>query len=66
MGGRKDGEKHQCVVDVVHAPPTGDLAQNPGLCSDWESSPWPFSLQDNTQPMEPHQLGQSSNFLTNM
>ena len=31
-GKEKEGErKHQCVV-ASHAPPTGDLAHNPGLC----------------------------------
>ena len=33
--GEKEGEKHQCVV-ASHAPPTGDLAGNPGMCPDWE------------------------------
>ena len=27
----RTGEKHQCVV-ASHAPPTGDLAHNPGMC----------------------------------
>ena len=35
-GSRKRG-KHQCVV-AFHAPPTGDLACNPGMCPDWESN----------------------------
>ena len=30
-GKEEEGEKHQCVV-ASHAPPTGDLAQNPGIC----------------------------------
>ena len=29
--GEREGEKHQCV-DASHAPPTGDLACNPGMC----------------------------------
>ena len=30
--GERKGEKHQCVVACkCHAPPTGDLARNPGL-----------------------------------
>ena len=33
--GERKGEKHQCVV-ASHAPPTGDLAPNPGICPDWE------------------------------
>ena len=32
-GKEKEGEKYQCVV-ASHAPPTGDLAHNPGMCSD--------------------------------
>ena len=32
--GRKRG-KHQCVVASC-APPTGDMACNPGMCPDWE------------------------------
>ena len=39
-GGRK-GDKHQCVA-ASRAPPTGDLARNPGMCPDWESNPQPF------------------------
>ena len=30
-GREKEGEKHQCVV-ASHAPPTRDLARNPGMC----------------------------------
>ena len=33
--GEREGEKHQCVV-ASHAPLTGDLASNPGMCPDWE------------------------------
>ena len=33
--GERKGEKHQCVV-ASHAPPTGDLACNPGRSPDWE------------------------------
>ena len=35
--GERDGEKHPCVVASC-APPTGDLACNPGICPDWESN----------------------------
>ena len=35
--GEREGEKHQCVVSS-HAPPTGDLAHNIGMCPDWESN----------------------------
>ena len=33
--GEREGEKYQCVV-ASHTPPTGDLACNPGMCSEWE------------------------------
>ena len=32
--GEREGEKHQYVVPS-HAPPTGNLACNQGLCPDW-------------------------------
>ena len=51
------GEKHQCVVSS-RAPPTGDLAHNPGMCPGWELNWRPFSLQADTQSTEPHQPGQ--------
>ena len=46
--GDREGEKHQCVV-VSHAPPTGDLSHNLGMCPDWESNWWPFGSQASTQ-----------------
>ena len=53
--GERKGEEHQCVVaSGIH--PTGDLAHNPGMCPDWESNLWPFSLQADTQSTEPHDL----------
>ena len=39
----RGGEKHQCVV-ASRAPPTGDLAHNPGMCPDWESNWQLFGL----------------------
>ena len=54
--GDREGEKHQCVV-ASHAPPTGDLARNPGIFPDWESNLRPFGSQASTQPTEPHQPG---------
>ena len=54
--GEREGEKHQCVV-VSHAPPTGDLAHNPGMCPDWELNRWPFGSQAGTQSTKPHQPG---------
>ena len=50
----REGEKHQCVV-ASGAPPTGDLACNPGMCSDWESNLRPFASQAGAQSTEPHQ-----------
>ena len=42
--GEKLGEKQQYVVGS-HAPPTGDLAYNPGMCPNWESNWGPFASQ---------------------
>ena len=33
----KEEEKHKCVV-ASQAPPTGDLARNPGMCPEWASN----------------------------
>ena len=54
--GEREGEKHQCVL-VSHAPPTGDLACNPGICPDWGSNQQPFVSQAGSQSAEPHQPG---------
>ena len=48
-------EKYRSAASCM--PPTGDLARNPGMCPDWESNQWPFSLLDDAQPTEPHQSG---------
>ena len=56
MEGEREGEKHQCVVASC-APPTGDLASNPGMYPDWESNQQPLGLQASTQAIEPHQPG---------
>ena len=37
--------------------PTGDLACNPGLYSDWESNWQPFGSQAGTQSTVPNQPG---------
>ena len=47
--GGKEGEKHQCVV-ASHTPPTGDLAQNPGMCPDWKSNQRPLGSQPALNP----------------
>ena len=39
--GEREGEKHQCVV-ASRAPTTGDMADNPGMCPDWELNQRPF------------------------
>ena len=54
--GDREGEKPHCVV-ASQAPPTGDLACNPGMCPDWESNWRPFGFQASTQCTEPHQPG---------
>ena len=54
--GEREGEKHQCVF-VSHVPPTGNLAHNPGMCPDWESSWRPFGSQASAQSTEPLQPG---------
>ena len=54
--GEREREKHQCVV-ASHAPSTGDLACNPGMCPDRESNQRPFDLKAGTQSTEPHQPG---------
>ena len=52
--GEREGKKHQHVV-ASHAPPTGDLACNPGICPDWELNQQPFGSQAGAQSTEPHQ-----------
>ena len=60
--GDREGEKHQCVV-ASHAPPTGDLAFNPGMCPGWESNRQPFGSQAGIQSTEPHQPGLIHSFV---
>lgn len=38
--------------------PTGDQAQNVGMCPNWESNQRTFGAQDNVQLSEPHWPGQ--------
>ena len=47
---------------LKQAPPTGDLAHNPGMCPDWEWNQRPFGSQDDAQSTEPHQPGLFSTF----
>ena len=52
--GEREGENHQYVV-TSHAPPTGDLARNPGMCPHWEWNQRPFGSQASAQSTELHQ-----------
>ena len=56
MEGEREGEKHQWVV-ASGAPPTGDLAHNPGMCPNWESNWWPFGRTRSAQSTDLHQPG---------
>ena len=51
--GEREGDKHQSVV-ASHAPPTGDLAHNPGMCPDCDSNEQLFGSQAD-KSTEPHQ-----------
>ena len=42
-----------------HAPPTGDMARNPGVCPDWELNQQPFGLQAGTKSTALHARAQS-------
>ena len=52
-GWEKERERN---IDVVAScmSPRGDLAFNPGMCPDWESTRRPFGLQAGTQSTESH------------
>ena len=54
--GEREEEKHPCVV-ASRASPAGDLACNPGMGPDRESSQQSLGLQAGTQSTEPHQPG---------
>ena len=55
-GREGEREKHQCVV-ASHVAPIRNLAHNPGMCPDWESSRQHFGSQPRAQSTEPHQPG---------
>ena len=59
--GERQGDKHQRAVASC-APPTGDLARNPGMCPDWESNWRPFGSQARAQSTEPQQPGLKPGF----
>ena len=48
--GEREGGKHQCVV-ASHMAPTGDLARNLSMHTDWESNQQPFGLQSTLNPL---------------
>ena len=47
------------------APPTGDLACNPGMCPDWDLNQRPFASQSSAQSTESCQPGLGGRFLLN-
>ena len=55
--GERGGVKHQYVVPS-HAPPTRDMACNPGMCPDWELNRQPRGSQSGTKSADPYQPGQ--------
>ena len=54
-GMEKERKRNINVWLPLAAPLTGDLASNPGMCSDWESNQRPLSSQASMQSTEPHQ-----------
>ena len=46
------------------APPSGDLAHNPGMCPDWELNRKSFGSLDGAQSTEPHQPGPKGSVLS--
>ena len=46
--------------------PTGDLTRNPGMCPNQELNWRPFRFWDDTQPAQPHQSVQESDFWLNL
>ena len=64
MGRKRGRETLMCERYINQLPlnmsPTGDLAHNPGMCSDSELNRRPFGSQVSTQSTEPHQPGQKA------
>ncbi|KAF6072927.1 hypothetical protein HJG60_010008 [Phyllostomus discolor] len=61
-GGRKRGRGRSMCERYIHqvssnTSRTGDLARNPGICPDQETSQQPFCSQAGAQSTEPHQPG---------
>ena len=59
QGREKEEKKHQCVV-ASHIPPTWDLAQNPGMCPDWELNWQPFGSHAVLNPLSPTSQGKET------
>ena len=49
----KHQERNMDRLPLMWAP-TGDWTRNPGMCPDGKLNQWPFALQDNIQPTDPH------------
>ena len=47
MEREREQERNIDWLPIVHVQ-TGNSTGNIGMCPDWESNPWPFSLQDDT------------------
>ena len=62
--GREKEKERNIHVRLLtsRTPPTGDLAGNPGMCSDWESNQVPLGSQASAQPTEPHHPGLTQSF----
>ena len=57
-GDKREKERERNIsVCTSCIPPTGDLAQDPGMCPDWESKEQPFGSQVSTQSTELYQSG---------
>ena len=53
----KSGEEWEQTCAVAScAPPSGDMACNPGKCQDREPNQWSFGSQAGAQSTELHQL----------
>ena len=55
----KEGERERNINVWLPLPRSlnGDLACNPGMCPDWQSSQRPFASQAWAQPTEIHHIG---------
>ena len=59
--GEGEGEKHQCVV-ACPAPPTGDLACNPGMCPAGNRTGDPLVCRPVHNPLSPTSQGSCQAF----